>query len=453
MIEMRLPADTPVNSELIAYCLRTYEPEQKRFRHLHRYLVADNVIKQRVMSDPELPNNKLSHNFARYISNIATAYFMGRGCKYEVDDPAFKQRLDELLEDNFADTRSFEEAKEMSVMGIAYELLYIDPDGDLKTHRFRANTVIPVYSDSIGQFLLMALVGYVKQRIDGTKTFYVDVYTKTEVITFQNGNQGGAWTEISRRVHLIGDVPVLIRRNNEDCKADFEDIIPLIDAYDRAQSDTLNDLDYFTDAYLAVFGVEEIEEEKEDLDEAGKVVVRQQAAKGMKQRRTLFFPQGGDAKFLIKAIDDAATEHFKERIYKDIFFLSQVPNLTDESFSGNLSGVAIKYKLFGLEELAQEKEKYWKSAERKKLKLLTEHINTRYGTNYDWRDVKISFDRSQIANLTEIAQNMNNLRELLSQQTIIEMWPDVENAAEELKQLAAEKEATENTGGGDGEVY
>ena len=165
----------------------------------------------------------------------------------------------------------------------------------------------------------------------------------------------------------------------------------------------------------------------------------------MKQRRTLYFPEGGKASFLTKNINDTATENFKNRVYKDIFFLSMVPNLTDENFSGNLSGVAQKYKLFGLEALTDEKEKYWKSAERKKLKFITQYINTIKSTNYDWRTINVSFDRSQIANLLEISEIMNNLRDILSKETIVGMFPEVDSVSDELERIKTEQEQSENT--------
>lgn len=122
-----------------------------------------------------------------------------------------------------------------------------------------------------------------------------------------------------------------------------------------------------------------------------------------------------------------------------------VPNLTDENFSGNLTGVAQKYKLFGLEALTDEKEKYWKSAERKKLKFITQYINIRHNTDYDWKTIDISFDRSQIANLLEISEIMNNLRDLLSQETIVGMYPEVESVSDELERIKKEKEEAEKT--------
>ncbi|MEA4825460.1 MAG: phage portal protein [Clostridium sp.] len=443
-ITIELPNDTPVNSQLIEYCIKAYKKESDRFETLTRYYLSGNDIRNRVLVDDSLPNNKLVHSFPKYISNIATAYFMGRGVKYETEDEEYKNIIDDILSDNYSDSRNFEEAKEMSINGVSYELLYINEEGKFKTQYFKADEIIPIYASSLGKFLMMAIRLYSENRIDGSSNKYAEVYTDKEIITFIQGKVGSddGWEEMSRRNHLMSDVPIIIRRNNEERKGDFEDVKSLIDAYDRSQSDTMNDLDYFTDAYLTVFGVDDIVEEEDSTDGT----VRQKQTKGMKQRRTLYFPEGGDAKFLIKDINDTATENFKTRIYKDIFFLSQVPNLTDETFSGNLSGVAIKYKLFGLEELSAEKEKYWKSAERKKLKLMTEYINTLKGTKYDWKTIKVSFDRSQIANLFEISQMMNNLRDILSQKTIIELFPEVENAQEELDRFNEERANSENNG-------
>jgi len=49
-------------------------------------------------------------------------------------------------------------------------------------------------------------------------------------------------------------VPIAIFENNEDQMGDFEKVIDLIDAYDKMESDSLNDFEYFVDAYLALYG-------------------------------------------------------------------------------------------------------------------------------------------------------------------------------------------------------
>lgn len=437
---IRMSADTPITPAFISYCKKALDESNKRFKMLNDYFYNNNDINNRTFTDPSLPNNKLSHCFAKYISTISTAYFMGKGLKYEADDDEYNDLLKSVLKGNYFDSQNYEEAKEMSIAGISYELQYINTDGQYKTKYLEAEQLVPVFSDDIDNFLSCAVRFYATEGIDNVKTEYAEVYTKSERILFTGSN--GIWSETVRASHLFDDVPVIIRRNNSQIKGDFEDVKSLIDGYDRSQSDTLNDLDYFTDAYLVVKGVNEVQEEMPDED--GTIIRKDGTC--LKNRRTLYLPEEGEAEFLTKNINDTATENFKTRVYKDIFFLSMVPNLTDESFSGNLSGVAQKYKLFGLEALTAEKEKYWKSAEEKKLKFVTQYLNIKHGCSYDAKTVNISFDRSQIANKQEIAEIMNNLRDILSDETLIGMWPDVENASDELDKRNNELADKENSG-------
>lgn len=438
--KLRLSESEDTRPELIDFCLKHARRQEARCRVLEDYYHNKTAIQQRVLPDPDKPNNRVSHGVAKYITKIATAYFMGQGIRYETEDEAYKAALDELLETNATKIRHFEEAVEMSRQGVSYELLYIDPDGQLRTQSLAADGIIPVFGDGVGQFLFMALRPYkyttIRERIP---TEYVDIYTRQTVETWRRC-AGGAWKLEKRWSHGFSDVPVIVRMNNADMKGDYEDILPQIDAYDKAQSDTLNDLDYFTDAYLVMEGVDELVTE----NEKGEEITGHQAAKALKQDRMINMPEGGKAYFITKESNDTTAENYKNRVYRDMFTLSLVPNLTDEAFAGNLSGVAIKYKLFGLEELSAEKETYFTSSELKKVRLMTEYINTLGGTAYDWRTVKLKFDRSAIANTLEIAQIMNMLRDVLSDETLIGLFPEVENAAAELDRRNQEQDAREN---------
>ncbi len=376
---------------------------------------------------------------------------MGYGVKYEVDSPdeaykaAYKQALDDILDSNMTKIKHFEEAKEMSKRGISYELLFIDPSGRLRTQYYQADEMIPVFSQTPANFLTMVLRPYTLTSIDGRSNDveYVDVYTRLYVYNFVR-RRGGQWQLHEKFSHNFSDVPVIIRMNNAELKGDYEDVIPQIDTYDKAVSDTSNNLDYFSDAYLVFEGIDDLDA----TDEDGNELSASDSAKVMKENRTIFAPTGCKPGFITKDADDTAAENHKNRTFKDIFFLSQVPNLTDEEFAGNLSGVAIKYKLFGLEELSIEKETYFRSSETKKVRLITEYINALKNTKYDWRDVKLSFDRSAVANTYEAAQTINLLRDILSDRTLIGMYPEIDNPDEELKQRQKEQAAAENTGNG-----
>ena len=436
---VRLADGTEVTGAVIDYCLRQQIGTQARHRMLERYYNNQTAIQSRRAEDPDKPNNRISHSFAKYITKVATAYFMGYGIRYDIKDDGYRAALDEVLDSNMAKIRHFEEAKEMSKHGVSYELLYIDPDGRLRFQQFGADEIIPVYSESLGNFLVMALRPYeTSDIVRSRKTKYVEVYTRQYVETWRRA--GGGWKLEERFSHNFSDVPVIVRFNNAELRGDYEDVIPQIDAYDKAQSDTANDLDYFTDAYLVLEGIDDLNA----VDENGDDVPLAESAKIMKKNRVIYTPPNSKAECITKDSNDTTSETFKKRCYKDIFFISQVPNLTDEEFAGNLSGVAIKYKLFGLEELSIEKETYFTSSETKKLRLITEYLNTLKGAGYDYKEVTLTFDRSAVANTYEIAQIISLLQDTLSEETLISMVPEVEDVAVELKRKQKEREEKEN---------
>ena len=127
---------------------------------------------------------------------------------------------------------------------------------------------------------------------------------------------------------------------------------------------------------------------------------------------------------LPKNVNDAANENYKNRLYKDIFFLSQVPALTDESFSGNLSGIAIKYKMTGLEELAIMKENRMRSAQTKMLRIITDFLNTKMNKAWDPDMVEQKYDRNFVENISDVITDVKNVEGIVSRETQLDMMPN-----------------------------
>lgn len=444
---LRFSADDNLvlTDDILTYFINENQRNMARYKKLDEYYQNETEIQSRTMSDHDKPNNRISHAFARYISKISTAYFMGLGIRYDAKPKAYKKELDKIISGNITNIQHFEEAKEMANCGISYELLFINPSGELKSKFYKANEIIPIFGQTPKNYLSMAIRPYKITSVGShaKEQEYIEVYDKQYISTYKR--IAGAWKLEERFSHNLADVPVIIRCNNYELKGDYEDIIPLIDAYDKAQSDTSNDLDYFSDAYLNLEGLDSINA----VDEEGNEISMNDSAKLLRESRLLFTPAGCKAQFITKAADDTQSEHHKDRLRGDIFFLSQVPNLTDESFAGNLSGVAIKYKLFGLEELVIEKETYFTSSELKKVRIITDYINKLKNTSYDWRTVTLKFDRSAVSNTLEIAQIMNLLRDILSNETLLGMFPEVEDVTEELQRKLKETLSLENSGTGE----
>lgn len=218
-------------------------------------------------------------------------------------------------------------------------------------------------------------------------------------------------------------VPIAIYKNNEEEQGDFEQVISLIDAYDKMESDSLNDFEYFVDAYLALYG---FTAEPEDIQQ-------------MKENRVLLMDEGTSAEWLIKSTSDTHIENIKNRIDADIHKFAKCPNMADKEFASNASGVAIKYKLLGTENKVSIKERKFKRGLQQRLELLA-NINGILRDGFDWRAIDIIFTRNIPANDSDIANVVNTLSDIVSKETLLAQIPFVDDVQAELDRLDKEKE-------------
>jgi len=223
--------------------------------------------------------------------------------------------------------------------------------------------------------------------------------------------------------HYFGMVPIAIYKNNEEQLGDFETVISLIDAYDVMESDTVNDFDYFVDAYLALYG---FTADPEDIAK-------------MKENRVLLMDEGTSAEWLIKNANDTTTENMKVRLDKDIHKFAHCPDMSDENFAGNSSGVAIQFKTLGTENLVSIKERKFKKGLQQRFELIAQ-IQGLMGASFDWRAIDIVFRRNIPTNLSELAQMVSSLDGIVSNKTLLAQVPFVEDVKAEQEQLASEQE-------------
>ena len=430
--------DEVIDEDFITKIVNKFNLEMVgHYQMLDRYYeVKNDGIAKRFMKGKK-PDNKLFHGFARYITNMATSYFAGKPIEYMVEDEGYKKELMPYLDDTY--NFDYEISKEASKKGIAYELLYVTEKSELRSRQYGAEEIIPIYSASPDEFLN----GFIKlsaiYNLDGyLKKERAAVYDKTDIYEFERGTGNGRFSLVDIRKHYLNDVPLIVYWNTQEMNSDYEGVISLIDAYDRAESNTANDMDYFTDAYLLIKGAE-----GGLVDEEGEDILLSDSDEALKNKRIMYLDEKGDAKFLEKDGDNSSIEEFKNRVFKDIFFVSQVPALTDESFAGDLSGIAIKYKLIGLEQLAIMKENRMRLAKAKKISMITDWINWKKSKNYDASTVKQKYTRNFTENVSEIIDNVTKLTGVVSKRTQLDMLPkeiiadtnkELETIDEELKE-------------------
>lgn len=397
--------------------------DTSRYKKLHNYYIGKNEILNRTKTDDTKPNNKLVSSFASYIVDVLQGYFIGKPVTYSSMNSEFVRELQDIFNYNDEQDENSELAKMAGIKGKAYEIVYIDEDVNLRFNEMDADNIIVVYDTSINPNINFAIRYYtLTDPIDGGDTLYAELYTKDMIQEYKQVDE--SLELISEREHYFDQVPVIEYLNNDEAIGDFERVITLIDAYDKAQSDTANDFEEFTDAFLCLVNLSGTE--PEDIQK-------------LKEDKVLLLDEKGQAEWLIKTINDAALENYKDRLKEDIHKFSKTPDISDINFSSNASGVAMAYKLLALEQVMATKERKFKRALQTRLELITTYLNI-LGGNYDWRDIDITFTRNKPINIKEEVEVAEMLRGFTSTSTALAQLPMIGDVSMELEKIEKEKE-------------
>lgn len=398
--------------------------ECARRKRMYEYYRGRHRIRDRTMDDPTKPNNRLENGYPSLISNAYTGYVFGEPISYTGDEGLLEQ-LGMTYNYNDEQAENSVLGMDCSICGVGVEILYMDADSEPRFARVDPVGCIDVRDGTL-EDNMTALIRYYETQDPVHRTSWrtVEVYDAVSLRTYRDDN--GALTLVEETPHAFGDVPAVVYKNNTDGRGDFEGVISLIDAYDLMQSESINDQEYFSDAYLMLKGLTGTE--PNDVAD-------------MKKNRVLLIPSDADAAWLIKQQSDALVENIKTRLNNDIHRFSGCPDMSDQNFAGNASGVAIRYKLLQYENIAGVKEREFKRGLQRRIELLCNIWRVLARGSYDWRNVQISFKRSLPQNLLEISQTLANLSDIVSDETKRTMLPiDIDEETEKAR-LEAEREA------------
>jgi SPP1 family phage portal protein len=399
-----------------------------RFNLLSDYFVGKHNILKRTVADDK-PNNKSINNFANQITTGYVGYLLGNPINYISED----SNLQEILDANDVAFEDSELGKICSIFGCAYELLWIDRDSNIRFKSSDPRNVIVIRDTTIEENII-TVMRYV--ALDD-EYFELTIYDKNTIKTFHMSYDENKIMFIDEQKHFFGGVPIVEYLNNKEMISDFEQVIPLIDQYNLIQSDNTNEIEQFANSYL-VFKNFLLPEDEELSD--------------MKRNRTLILDgENCSVEYLTKSSSFIDSEALLTRIKNDIYNFSNFVNMNDSEFNSNLSGIAIRFKLFGTEAKAIVKERNMTKALNQRIKLIN-NILTLKGQGFDENEVKIVFTRNIPANLTEISQMIGQLQTTLSKETLISQLPFISDVQQELDKIEQEKDNTLDYEFGDGEI-
>lgn len=401
--------------------IKKHKVESIRYIKLQKYYEGKHDILDHTSRDGQ-PNNKIVNPYPKYITDMLVGYFVGQPISYtSKEEDGLLEDLQAIFDYSDEQEENLELAKICSIKGKAYELLYRDEDARIRFNEFGPDQMFVIYDMTISPSIKFA-IRYYDVGEGNDKVTYAEVYDK-EVCTLYKGKDSDLSLE-QITPHAFKDVPVVEYVNNKEEQGDFEQVITLIDAYNKAQSNTLNDMDQFTDAYLILVNMAGTDSDR--IDE-------------LQRNRVMLLDDDGDAKWLIKEINDAWVENYKDRVRRDIHKFSYTPDMQDESFGNNLSGVSIRYKILAMEQIRSNKERKFKKGLQRRIELICNSLSLEKDIDL-FTNINIKFANTLPQNIYELSQTIKNLSPYLSSETLLNQLPFVENAKEELEKKKAEDE-------------
>lgn len=399
-------------------------PGQAKYQQMEAYYLGNHAILHTYKEHSASPNNRIVCNAAKYITDTATGYFLGKPVAYSSNsgNDKYLAQLQDVLDYNDDQDHNAELAKGCSIKGSCCELLYTDEDAMIRMALIEPDDCLVIYPTGAKE-PMGAIRRIVSQDKDGNSITQYEWWREEDVWYFDSPD-GGSIALRDTQEHYWHGVPVVEYRNNDERMGDYESTIPMIDAYNRVQSNTANMYQYNDDAIMV-------------LSHMGAAtsndIVR------LKEEGAISLANGGEISWLTKDVSDAGLEHYKDRLTRDIHAYSGVPRLSDEQFAGNLSGIAISYKLWGLEQVTAIKERKFKRSLQRRIELITNMLHNLSGAAYDYRDIQIQFRRNQPQNLPELADVVTQLASDLSRESRLKLLPCVEDVQAEIDKLDAEE--------------
>lgn len=435
-----LPAESwdelNIDKQVIRHLILKHRGLVDRLWNLENYYEG----RHKILQDKDR-ENKLVCNHAKDISDTASSYFIGNPVTYKA--PTDITILTDKLEYAGADEADGDNGLDLSIFGRAYEYVYTKKDEtDLMTKNLSPMNTFVVYDDTIEQNELFA-VYYYTMRDDSDKTdkkYVATVVTENYkyILNILNVDDPQITTEVPEP-HYKGEVPIIEYLNNKMGLGDFELQIPLIDAYNALMSDRVTDKEQFIDAILAIYGT--LLSDEDEFDEDGNKISdsADEAQKQLKKKKILELPDGTKAEYLTRTFDENGVEILKKAIEQDIHKFSHIPCMSDESFGGNVSGVAMEFKLLGMENITKIKTRYYKKGLRKRLRIFANFYANK-GISIDVTGIVPTFTRALPKNLLEISQIVSNLWGKVGKKTLLAQIPFVDDPEEELKTVEKEAE-------------
>ena len=417
--------ETELSVELLQKMINKFyteiEPKISKYKN---YYDGKQAILNKSYADASKPCNRTVTNYCKNIVDSYCGYLASPGyISYSSDNDI--EEIMNILRYNDYQAEDSDFLLNALIYGVACELMYIDNLGQVRFKLINPTQCFGVYDDSLTGDIMYFVRMYKASEWDDTDTYNVDVYSDYSIKHYTMSGRNGYLTFVAEEPHYFGQCPANIFYLPDE-KSIFDCIISLQDAANELLSNEIDDYSAFCDAYLTLIGVDA---EAEDIA-------------AMKENRVLVLPDGANASWLTKAANDAQIENLLKRIHESIYRTAACPDFSSESFVGGVSsGIAIRYRLTGMETRAGKICAEMKKALQRRVEIICSIASLKLGEEV-FRDIRIDCRRNIPEDLATTITMINNLKGTVSDATLLSQIPFVTDVNAEIE--AVQKQKQEN---------
>ena len=417
--------DTELDAALLHKMITRFNlNDAPRLQRCKDYYDGKQAILQKSYSDESKPCSKTVTN---YCKNIADSYcgYLATPSYISYRSEADIEPIMDVLAYNDYQTQDADFLLDALVHGAAAELCYIDNAGQVRFRLINPLQCFGVYDDSLTGDLLYFVRMYPVNEWDDSDNYAVDVYSDYDVRHYTMLGKSGTLAFVGAEPHYFSQCPANIFYLPDE-KSVYECIMGLQDAHNELLSSEIDDYSAFCDAYLLLAGMDA------DKDEVAT----------MKENRVLLLPDGGVAQWLTKSANDAQVENILQRIHESIYRVAACPDFSSESFVGGVSsGIAIRYRLTGMETRAAKIAAAMKKALQRRVEIICGVASLKTGEDV-FTDIDIEFKRNIPEDMTSTAALVGQLQGMVSNATLLSLLPFVSDVNAELEALQEQKQAS-----------
>ena len=382
--------------DVLRDAMNVHELNRSEIEYLWKYYKGNQPILARTKAiRPEICN-RIVENRANEIVSFKVGYLCGEPIQYVgrnsdesvtagigalneymflVDKPALDQEVVEwgmicgtayrMVLANDAYTQESDEAP--------FEMFTLDP----------RNTFV-VYSTDVKRRRMMG----VKYNTDeyGFKTY--SVYTDNICFVIEDDKV------VSATPHALGAVNIYEYPANNSRLGSFEIVLPLLDSINNIESNRMDGIEQFVQAFVKFINCDITKEDFEALKDLGAIKVKSSDG------------QQADVDIVTNELNQQQTQTLKEDIYKAILSICGLPSMSDGSTSdsSNNGAVILKNGWQGAETRAKDSEMMFKRSEKEVLKLVLKLCDGLADLKLKLKDIDMKFTRRNYDNIQSKSQ-------------------------------------------------